>query len=176
MAAHLRDRGFTTRVWNDGMLRSTRVRLDPRVELTWWTNWHAQMRPLQEAVEAGHGIVNVNDGMLYHVLGENAGYRYPTAQRLWDADWHAGLFPALPGGVRQEITRPYPALLRGSSFAIWSDVPDAQTPAEVAAGVRAPLRAMAERAWNGGSQLSLAEFSALDAALGGWESERPVSE
>ncbi|MEV7632516.1 family 20 glycosylhydrolase [Microbacterium sp. NPDC089318] len=76
MAAHLRRRGFTTRVWNDGMLRGSRVRLDGAVELTWWTNWHAQMRPLRDAVDAGHSIVNVSDAMFYYVLGEKTGYRY----------------------------------------------------------------------------------------------------
>ena len=169
MAAHLRERGFTTRVWNDGMLRGSRVRLDAEVELTWWTNWHAGMRPLADALGAGHAIVNVSDAMFYYVLGENAGYRYPTAARMWDADWHPGLFPSLPaslGGARQEIRQPYPEQLRGCSFAIWSDDPDAQTPEEVAAGVRAPLRAMAERGWNGGSRLALDEFARLDDALG----------
>ena len=43
--------------------------------------------------------------------------------------------------------------------------PGAQTPAEVAYGIRAPLRAMAERTWNAGSALSLAEFAAIDAAI-----------
>lgn len=166
IAAHVRRLGFEPRVWNDGMLRSSAVALDPRVVLTWWTNWNAQMRPLSDAVAAGHRLVNVNDGLFYYVLGEKAGYRYPTAERIWDADWHPGLFPALPGGVRQEIAPPYPDLLLGASFAIWSDEPAAQTVDEVTAGVRTPLRAMAERAWNGGSQLSLAEFTARDEAIG----------
>ncbi|GAA2883648.1 family 20 glycosylhydrolase [Microbacterium esteraromaticum] len=171
MAAHLRRRGFTTRVWNDGMLRGSCVRLDPGVELTWWTNWHAQMRPLADALAAGHSVVNVSDAVFYYVLGENAGYRYPTAMRVWEADWHPGLFPSLPdssphGRKRQEITQPYPPQLRGCSFAMWADDPGAQTPAEVAAGVRGPLRAMAERGWNGGSRLTLEEFSRLDDAVG----------
>ena len=38
--------------------------------------------------------------------------------------------------------------------------------AEVADGIRAPLRAMAERAWNGGSALTLAEFERVEAAIG----------
>lgn len=166
MAGHLRSRGLTTRVWNDGMLRGSRVRLDGAVELTWWTNWHEQMRPLRDAVDAGHSIVNVSDAMFYYVLGEKAGYRYPTADRQWRADWHPGLFPALPGGKRQEIAAPYPPALRGCSFAIWSDDPDAQTPEQVAAGVRAPLRAMAERGWNGGSRLTLDDFARVSRAIG----------
>lgn len=175
VAAHLRDHGLEPRAWNDGLLRSEAERLDPGVVLTWWTNWNAGMRPVGEAVAAGHRLVNVNDALLYYVLGENAGYRYPTVERIWAADWHPGLFPALwgpqgQGTVRQELSRPYPGLLLGASFAVWSDHPDAQTPSEVARGIRGPLRAMAERAWNGGSALSLDEFTALDVAIG----EAPV--
>ncbi|UNK71182.1 family 20 glycosylhydrolase [Microbacterium sp. H1-D42] len=171
IAAHLRGLGLQPRAWNDGMLRSEIVQLDPEVELTWWTNWHAEMRPVSDAVAAGHRIVNVNDALFYYVLGENAGYRYPSAQRIWEADWHPGLFPALWGAGgqatrRQELVAPYPDLLLGCSFAIWSDRPDAQTVEEAAAGIRSPLRAMAERGWNGGSALSLDEFVALDAAIG----------
>nr|WP_091739215.1 hypothetical protein [Microbacterium azadirachtae] len=139
--------------------------------LTWWTNWNAGMRPVADALAAGHRVVNVNDALFYYVLGENAGYRHPTAARIWAADWHPGLFPARwgsggQGTVRQELVRPYPALLLGVSFAVWSDRPEAQTPAEVAEGIRAPLRAMAERAWNAGSALSLEEFASIDAAIG----------
>ena len=171
IAAHLRERGFEARAWNDGLLRSAGERLDPGVVLTWWTNWNAGMRPVAEAVAAGHRLVNVNDALFYYVLGENAGYRYPTAARIWDADWHPGLFPARwgeagQGTVRQELTRPYPDLLLGVSFAVWSDLPEAQTVAEVADGIRGPLRAMAERAWNAGSALSLVEFETLDRAIG----------
>ncbi|MFE6996846.1 family 20 glycosylhydrolase [Microbacterium sp. NPDC057659] len=170
IAAHLRGHGLQPRVWNDGMLRSAQVPLDPDVVLTWWTNWHAGMRPVSEAVAAGHRLVNVNDNLFYYVLGENAGYRYPTAEKIWAADWHPGLFPSLWGSegqatVRQEMTQPYSDLLLGCSFAIWSDKGGPQTVEEVAAGIRAPLRAMAERAWNGGSALSLSEFTALDAAI-----------
>ncbi|MDQ4213375.1 family 20 glycosylhydrolase [Microbacterium sp. ASV81] len=171
IAAHLRGRGLEPRVWNDGMLRSAVVELDPDVVLTWWTNWHRGMRPVSAAIAAGHRLVNVNDAMFYYVLGENAGYRHPTAERIWAADWHPGLFPGLwgeagQGTVRQELARPYPEFLLGCSFAIWSDRPDAQTADEVAEGIRGPLRAMAERAWNAGSALALAEFDEIDRAIG----------
>ncbi|QRV02808.1 hypothetical protein JTE88_03515 [Arcanobacterium phocisimile] len=92
----MKSRGFIPRVWNDGMLRAHVVPLDPDVILTWWTNWHVQMRPLASALEADYRVVNFNDSLLYYVLGENAGYRYPTAERLAAAGWHPGLFPQLP--------------------------------------------------------------------------------
>lgn len=167
-AAHVRARGFSPRVWNDGMLRGSATTLAPDIVLTWWTNWHAAMRPLAEAVRAGHALVNFNDALLYHVLGENAGYVYPTSERIWAADWHPGLFPSLPGGARQELAAPYPPQLRGASFSIWCDRPEAQSVDEVRTTIRGPLCAMAERAWNGGSMLTHEQFAAIEERLAGY--------
>lgn len=61
MSAHLRARGLAPRVWNDGMLRSETVALDPDLVLTWWTNWHVEMRPLA-ADERAHLGVRVASG------------------------------------------------------------------------------------------------------------------
>lgn len=166
IAAHLRGRGLAPRAWNDGMLRGSVTALDPDITLTWWTNWHPGMRPLHAGLDAGHTVVNFNDALFYHVLGENAGYTYPTSARIWDADWHPGLFPTLPDGTRQEIPVPYPQHLRGAVFSIWSDRPDAQTAEQVRSGIRGALRAMAERAWNAGSTLTHAEFTELDDRIG----------
>lgn len=165
-AARLREHGFAARVWNDGMLRGDVVRLDPRVALTWWTNWHPGMRPLSAALADGHDLVNFHDALFYYVLGEKAGYVYPTSARIWAAGWHPGLFPELPDGTRQELSAPYPMRLRGAAFSVWSDDAGAQTVEQVFDGIRSPLRAMAERAWNGGSTLTLAEFGEIDERIG----------
>ncbi|WP_216380332.1 family 20 glycosylhydrolase [Arcanobacterium phocae] len=155
ISSHLKSHGFMPRVWNDGMLRGNIVQLDPEVVLTWWTNWHAEMRPVSDALAANYRIVNFNDSLFYYVLGENAGYRYPTAERIKAASWHPGLFPQLPSGVSaspiQEILPEngvYPNQLVGAFFSIWSDQPDAQTPAEVATGIHEPLAEFAARCWN----------------------------
>ncbi|MET8468375.1 family 20 glycosylhydrolase [Streptomyces sp. NPDC006422] len=165
-AARLARHGFTARVWNDGMFRGAAVALDPAVQVTWWTNWNARMRPVTAALDGGHRVVNFMDAQLYYVLGEVNNYPYPTSERLWADDWHPGVFPRLPGGAPQTWRRPYPEQLIGTSFSVWSDVPDARTPAEVAEGIRRPLRGMAERAWNAGSRLSHEEFLRIDAAIG----------
>lgn len=166
VTAHLRGLGFAARAWNDGMLRSSAVALDSEVALTWWTNWHAQMRPVADAVAAGHQLVNFNDALFYYVLGEKAGYAYPTSERIWAADWHPGLFPSLPDGGAQELAAPYPTLLLGAAFSVWSDDAPAQSAQEVADGIREPLRAMAERAWNGGSALTHDDFLEIADGIG----------
>lgn len=163
IGAYVKSLGFTPRVWNDGMLRGNVVGLDPDIVLTWWTNWHPGMRPVADALEANYRIVNFNDSLFYYVLGENAGYRYPTAERIINANWHPGLFPQLPPRVStssnamrtvdqtiQEIPTiggAYPEQLVGAFFSIWADRADAQTQEEVAVGIREPLREFAARCW-----------------------------
>jgi hexosaminidase len=161
IGAYVQSKGFAPRVWNDGMLRSTFVSLDTDIQITWWTNWSPQMALLQTALDGGYDLVNFNDSLFYYVLGENAGYSYPTTAKVWDRDWQPGAFPTRQGGV-QSLVQPYPDQLLGASFAIWSDRPDAQTQEQVAAGIRSPLRAMAERSWNAGSAINLTQFSSTD--------------
>ncbi|RMI12715.1 family 20 glycosylhydrolase [Cellulomonas triticagri] len=169
IAERVRAHGFRPQVWNDGMFRAERVALEPDVRVAWWTGWSPRMAPLSAALDAGHDLLNAYDSLLYYVLGEHAGYRYPTAARLWETGWHPGVFADRrdeAGAHMQVLAPPYPAALRGTMLAIWGDVPDAQTPEQVAAGVRGPLRGMSERAWNAGSRLDLSEMTALDHAVG----------
>lgn len=164
VARYLQSRGKTVRVWNDGMLRATHVELDPGVEVCWWTNWHEAMRPVGAHVEAGHNVINFNDSLFYYVLGEKAGYTYPTSERIWAADWHPGVFSSRVNRP-DEISAPYTTQLLGAYFSVWSDAPEAQEQDEVAAGVAKPVSAMAERAWNAGSHLTHDEFQALHEKL-----------
>lgn len=151
VAEHLESMGWTVRAWNDGLYRADqtqRVAPKPSIQITYWTKWHPMMAPVEDILAKGHQVINYNDGYLYYVLGEHAGYTYPTAEKI-RASWHPGLFPNRTGEAKQEYTGAYPRELVGTTFSIWSDKPEAQTEGEVAAGIRGPLRAMAELAWLG---------------------------
>lgn len=177
LARHLSRRGMIARVWNDGMSRSSRVPLAAEVEIAWWTNWSSGMAPLSSS-SPGRRVLNFDDQHLYHVLGEHAGYRHPTATRLWEDAWHPGMFTPLPGGVRQGLPTPDPlsggsgtrrgAKLGGAFASLWCDLPDAESEEEVAASLDAFLPAFGERAWNGGSQLDLEQFRGTASALRGF--------
>lgn len=175
VAAVVRSHGYRPQVWNDAMFRGAVVPLDRDVRVACWTGWHPRMAPLSAALDRGHDVLNAHDALLYYVLGEHAGYAYPTAERLAAHDWHPGLFaerrlPPGPDGApraaAQVLDPPYPPQLRGAMAAIWCDVPGARTPDQVAEDVRAPLRAMAERAWNAGTRLGTAGLAGLDRAIG----------
>ncbi|MEZ5085161.1 MAG: family 20 glycosylhydrolase [Tessaracoccus sp.] len=160
IAEHLVGLGFVLRAWNDGLLRSEFVTLDHRIEIAWWTNWHAGMTPLADALEAGHRVLNFHDSQWYYVVGETS-YLHPTAERAWATDWHPGLFPRLTDRSPQLLPKPYPEHLLGAYFSVWCDAPDDETVEEIAERIALPMAAFAERCWNGGSDLTYPEFVAL---------------
>ncbi|WP_172255626.1 beta-N-acetylhexosaminidase [Saccharibacillus deserti] len=150
-AERLEARGFTVRVWNDGLYREDleqRVAPKPSMQVAYWTKWDRKMAPAQTFLDQGHEIVNFNDAYFYYVLGEHAGYVYPSGAKIYDG-WHPGLLPRAGEHEPQEWMPPYPEGLLGCSFSVWSDKPEAQTIEEVERGLKEPLRAMAEKAWTG---------------------------
>ncbi|MUG21455.1 family 20 glycosylhydrolase [Paenibacillus macerans] len=149
IADHLERKGFVVRAWNDGLYRADqteRAALKSTIQIAYWTKWHRNMARVEAFMDKGHDLLNYNDSYFYYVLGENAGYKYPKGEKIYDS-WHPGVFPRVSEAERQEYARPYPDALIGCSFAIWSDKPSAQTEAEVSAGIAEPLRAMAEKSW-----------------------------
>ena len=134
--------GFIPRVWNDGYYRTNRnpsIELDKRAEVTYWTRWDKFMADVVTHIDKGHQVINVNDNYFYYVLGENASYTYPTAEKI-NAEWHVEKFAS-----HQVMTKEQMKSVEGVMFAIWSDIPDAQTEDEVFAGIKEPLRAMADK-------------------------------
>ncbi|MFD1884456.1 S-layer homology domain-containing protein [Paenibacillus wenxiniae] len=156
VAEHMEKKGFIARIWNDGYFRDNqteRVQLKKSIQINYWTKWDSHMAPVQTFIDEGFKLVNFNDAYFYYVLGENAGYTYPTGAKIYN-EWHPGLFPNISSAVKQEYNSPYPAAILGASFAIWSDTPGAQTQDQVSAGVYEPLRAMAEKSWIGEKRYS----------------------
>ncbi len=150
MAAYVKEKGFIPRIWNDGVYRkgiTQNIELDKSIQITYWTRWDTNMASVQEFLEEGHDLINFNDAYFYYVLGENAGYKYPTGSKIFNS-WHPGMFPSTNTGDQWEWQQPYPENFKGASFAIWSDKPNVQTQEQVAAGIYEPLRAMAQKSWN----------------------------
>ncbi|GMA31404.1 hypothetical protein GCM10025875_13960 [Litorihabitans aurantiacus] len=168
IAGRLRQEGLVPRVWNDGMFRGSVVELDDDIQINWWTQHDGRMATLDRVLGTGATVVNFSDDFFYYVLDQAAEYKYPTAARIWNADWRPGVFPRIQrdDAKPQIMPSPYSDQLRGVSFAIWSDRPEAESEEQVSRGIREPLRAMAERSWNDGSVLTLERFAEVDRALG----------
>lgn len=175
MNSHLHSQGKDqVRVWNDALYGAdTSVALDPSVDVTYWTKWHPSMPTVETIREHGHNVVNFNDGFFYYVLA-NPGASYSTPRPASDIynDWRPGVFPnkdwTVPAAQRGQVyPEPSPDWLTGSSYAIWSDSPSRQTEEQVTAGIRLPLRAMAERVWNpSGSTATYDQWLARVEAIG----------
>lgn len=113
--------GFIPRVWNDAFLRSGKnTTLTKDIEITYWTKWQEEMAPVQRFLDEGYSVVNVNDNYLYYVLGENAGYIYPTAEKI-KKEWQPALFAS-----KQRISIDQFDQVKGISLAVWCDLPEAK--------------------------------------------------
>lgn len=118
--------GFVPRIWNDGFFRlnrSEQVKLTKNVEITYWTKWNQNMAPVTTFLEKGYPVINFNDNYFYYVLGENAGYSYPTYEKILN-DWTPEMYP------QQQVVQLTPQL-PGVALAIWCDRPAAQSTAAV---------------------------------------------
>ncbi|MFI9807794.1 glycoside hydrolase family 20 protein [Streptomyces sp. NPDC052301] len=160
-AATVRAHGRTVRAWNDGFYKDTSVQPDKDLQVAYWTGKEIGARRPEEYLGAGRKVINYNDEFLYYVLGQPQTFVYPTGQRIYE-QWN----PRVLRGTAAVPAR-YDGQILGGSFAVWGDFPDAQTEAQVAAGIRMPLRATAQKLWDPGTPaLSWADFKGLADRLG----------
>ncbi|CAM5497137.1 putative Beta-hexosaminidase subunit A1 [Streptomyces afghaniensis 772] [Streptomyces afghaniensis] len=160
-AATVRKHERVPRAWNDGFFRDTSVDADKDIQVGYWTGKEIGARPPAVYLSAGRKVINYNDEFLYYVLGEPQTFVYPTGQRIYE-QW-------TPRVLRdtQAVPERYDGQILGGVFAVWGDVPNAQTQDQVAAGIRMPLRATVQKLWDPGRpELSWAEFRALADRLG----------
>lgn len=152
IASHLQAKGLEVRVWNDGLYRLDQnevVALNKDVVITYWTSWEKNMAPLSRFIEKGHQVVNYNDAFLYYVLGECAGYSYPTKEKI-EEGFEFSLFPyrnrEVEGEHKQTLAVNDEQYV-GTFFSIWSDEPKAQSEQVVFDTFIPALEAYAKKAW-----------------------------
>lgn len=120
--------GFVARVWNDGFFRLNRkegLYLSTDCQISYWTKWHHQMAPVDTFLSKGYCLVNHNDNYLYYVLGEAAGYQYPTYEKI-AADFDVTLFSGNQSIGKNELTQ-----IAALALSVWADLPTAKTEGEV---------------------------------------------
>lgn len=153
--------GKQPRVWNDGVFAGGVVKADKDLVVEYWTGREPGERQPQSYLAEGRTMLNLNDEYLYYVLGQPNNFTYPTGQRIYE-DWT----PLVMRGTTP-VPAKYAKQIRGARFAVWGDRPDAQTQEQVAAGIRMPLAALAQKVWTPGEPpLSWQEFTALARRLG----------
>nr|WP_037968328.1 glycoside hydrolase family 20 protein [Streptomyces sp. SS] len=159
-AAVVRPTGKTLKAWNDGFFTGGVVSAAKDIEVEYWTGREIGARQPVSYLSAGRKLVNLNDDYLYYVLGEPNDFAYPTGRRIYE-QW-------TPRVLRGSTAVParYDAQILGGRFAVWCDLSRAQTQAQVAAGIRAPLTAFAQKVWDAEKPaLTWEQFKALAAKV-----------
>jgi hexosaminidase len=150
------------RAWNDGFYKSaSNVSPDSDLQVAYWTGKEIGAREPTEYLSAGRDLINYNDEFLYYVLGQPNTFVYPTGQRIYEK-WT----PLVVRGTTP-VAAKYNDQILGASFSVWCDLPNAQTQAQVATGIRLPLRATVQKLWDPGTPaLSWTQFKTLAGRLG----------
>ncbi|MFD5787180.1 glycoside hydrolase family 20 protein [Streptomyces sp. NPDC127037] len=152
----VRKHGKQPKGWNDGQFRDTEVRADKDIEVEYWTGKEYGARSPEEYLREGRKVLNLNDEFMYYVLGQPNAFVYPTGKRIYEL-WT----PLVLRGTTPVPAR-YSDQILGGRFAVWGDFPNAQTAAQVADGIRMPLRATAQKLWVPGKpKLSWPQFQSL---------------
>lgn len=155
-AATLRSSHATLLAWNDGFYAGGVVRADKSLQVAYWTGRESNERDPVSYLREGRMVETYNDEYLYYVLGQPNGFRYPTGQRIYE-EWT----PLVVRGTKP-VDKKYDPQIVGGTFAVWGDVPSAQTQDQVAAGIRLPLAATAQKLWHAGTPpLAWADFKRL---------------
>ncbi|MGA5868668.1 beta-N-acetylhexosaminidase [Streptomyces cinereoruber] len=141
-AAVVRPTGKTLKAWNDGFFTGGVVNAAKDLEVEYWTGKEIGARSPVSYLSQGRKMVNLNDEYLYYVLGEPNDFTYPTGRRIYE-QWT----PLVVRGTGPVPAKYDPQIL-GARFAVWCDLANSQTPAQVAAGIRLPLAALSQKVWN----------------------------
>ncbi|MEU8624322.1 glycoside hydrolase family 20 protein [Streptomyces sp. NPDC048669] len=142
--AVVRPHGKQPKAWNDGLFRDGIVKADKDIQVEYWTGKEYGARQPEEYLKEGRKVMNLNDEFLYYVLGQPNDFVYPTGKRIYE-QWT----PLVLRGTTPVPAR-YSDQILGGRFAVWGDLPQAQTTAQVAQGIRMPLRATSQKLWDPG--------------------------
>ncbi|MEV8530606.1 glycoside hydrolase family 20 protein [Streptomyces sp. NPDC051211] len=152
----VRPSGKQLHAWNDGFFTGGIARPARDIQAEYWTGKEIGARPPLGYLTEGRKVVNLNDEYLYYVLGEPNQFTYPTGRRIYE-QWT----PLVLRGTTPVPAR-YQGQILGARLAVWCDLAGAQTQAQVAAGIRMPLAALAQKVWDERPpRLSWSEFTAL---------------
>lgn len=150
VAAHVREKGFQVRVWNDGLLRldvPEHTPLDPQVQIAYWSSWDKGMAPVKAFLDRGYRVINYHARYLYYILYLPDHSRDPVPEKI-QQEWSPAVFPNHPELGGQVLSEGELDRLEGCCYSIWCDWPDTQSQEEVRRYSKDSLAAFARRCWS----------------------------
>ncbi|WP_162932311.1 beta-N-acetylhexosaminidase [Solimonas sp. K1W22B-7] len=162
----VRSHGRTARFWHDGVSGGNAVNVNPDTVVEWWTDFNPigdlLPPPPQEFLDRGHTIGNASYWPLYYTVGAAAGFPAGLPPRpdlcsmyeSWEVNEFTGPLNA-PAVLCQTVhVLPVKTVATdearnlGAKLFVWTDSPEAETEAEIAAGIAPRLRIVAQKTWN----------------------------
>ena len=180
LAEHVHEKGFTPRIWNDGIYYGENswgqnkqiINMHKYIGIDFWSqmSWNYSIAKLQTFLDKGHDtIYNVNASFFYYVLRPSMpddgrkqhSFDNLNSDKLIFDDWTPGKFQA------NTIADDNPAI-KGASLAIWCDKADVCDEDTITEDIANEMRALATKAWNTSSNsiISHDQFKANYAKLG----------
>ena len=180
LAEHVHEKGFTPRIWNDGIYygenswgqNKQMIEMHKYIGIDFWSqmSWNGSIARLQTFLDKGHDtIYNVNASFFYYVLRPSMpddgrkqhSFDNLNSDKLIFDEWTPGKFQA------NTIADDNPAI-KGASLAIWCDKADVCDEDTITEDIANEMRALASKAWNtkSNSIISHNQFKANYAKLG----------
>ena len=180
LAEHVHEKGFTPRIWNDGIYygenswgqNKQMIKMHKYIGIDFWSqmSWNGSIARLQTFLDKGHDtIYNVNASFFYYVLRPSMpddgrkqhSFDNLNSDKLIFDEWTPGKFQA------NTIADDNPAI-KGASLAIWCDKADVCDEDTITEDIANEMRALATKAWNtkSNSIISHNQFKANYAKLG----------
>ena len=180
LAEHVHEKGFTPRIWNDGIYygenswgqNKQMIEMHKYIGIDFWSqmSWNGSIARLQTFLDKGHDtIYNVNASFFYYVLRPSMpddgrkqhSFDNLNSDKLIFDEWTLGKFQA------NTIADDNPAI-KGASLAIWCDKADVCDEDTITEDIANEMRALATKAWNTSSNsiISHDQFKANYAKLG----------
>ena len=173
LAEYVHNRGFTPRIWNDGVYYgensyyegAQKIKMHDYIGIDFWSqmSWNASIANLQTFINKGHDtIYNINASFFYYVLRnskptdgrEQHSFDNLNADRKIYNEWSPGQFqgnPAVNDGSD---------FIKGASLAIWCDNPNLCSEDVITEDIADELRALASKSWNTSSN-SITDFDSF---------------
>lgn len=131
LTAFLKQKGLTTRMWNDGVIKSTMKHLDRSIQITYWSfdgnvqneadaRERRRMRAgMPDLIAAGFGVLNYNSYFLYITPQQNWGTSHHADYAARDVvkRWHLGVWD---NENQQNVIKDTDKIL-GAALAVWGE-------------------------------------------------------
>ncbi|WP_172473103.1 family 20 glycosylhydrolase, partial [Thomasclavelia cocleata] len=160
LAEFVHDRGFTPRIWNDGIYYGENsyyenpqmIKMHDYIGIDFWSqmSWNSSIARLNTFIQKGHDtIYNINASFFYYVLRnskptdgrEQHSFDNLNADRKIFNEW-------TPGKFQENTVADDSDFIKGASIAIWCDNPNLVDEDVITDDVSDELRALASKSWN----------------------------